>query len=447
MTEPPVDPDLLNGWKEIASWSGKSVRSVQRWERDLGLPVHRIKTPDGQSVYARRSELDAWRASLDVHRTNALDQEHGPDGVPGPEETGGDVEPAPRVLRGRAVLAGAAFLLLAVVVWVVVPGDAGGRSVVSDYQYVDSRLLAVDASGRTVWEHDFGYPVTSAGFSDPGVVPLVVDMDGDGSNELLIGVKHRDAFGTTRVADALYCFNDAGEPCWVVQPDLGLACGRETYGAPWQLSAVAVVNRDGGKRVWAAFNHHTWWPGVVLEIRPDGQSAIVYVQSGWIMSLAEWQAGGVTYLVAGGVFNESERASISFVPVSRLPAMSPYEDDRFACGAEPTGRPDRVFGLPTFDMHTVSAPYPFVFFFFPMNGALKASYGDGNSPVVVEINENLELVTLAPADGYWVRHRQASNEGQVDHDVDECPEHDAIKVVHEWSDRTGWTSTDWPMRR
>ncbi|MGE0361115.1 MAG: hypothetical protein AB7R67_10320, partial [Vicinamibacterales bacterium] len=62
-TVPSNFPDALNGWKEIAGFLGKSARTVQRWERDLGLPVHRIPTPDGGSiVFARRAELSEWRA-------------------------------------------------------------------------------------------------------------------------------------------------------------------------------------------------------------------------------------------------------------------------------------------------------------------------------------------------------------------------------------------------
>ena len=50
-----MSEDTLHGWKDIAAYVGKSVRSAQRWERELGLPTHRINTPDGQIVYARRS--------------------------------------------------------------------------------------------------------------------------------------------------------------------------------------------------------------------------------------------------------------------------------------------------------------------------------------------------------------------------------------------------------
>lgn len=51
---------VLSSWKEIASYLGKGVRTVQRWERELGLPVRRPKPNEKQIVLAFPEELDAW---------------------------------------------------------------------------------------------------------------------------------------------------------------------------------------------------------------------------------------------------------------------------------------------------------------------------------------------------------------------------------------------------
>ena len=53
-------PKILNSWKEIAAYVGRGVRTVQRWEADLGLPVHRPKGKDRSAVLAFAEELDAW---------------------------------------------------------------------------------------------------------------------------------------------------------------------------------------------------------------------------------------------------------------------------------------------------------------------------------------------------------------------------------------------------
>ena len=57
------DLEPLESWKAIANYLHRSVRTVRRWERDGGLPVHRHKHSSGSSVYAHRAELDAWRST------------------------------------------------------------------------------------------------------------------------------------------------------------------------------------------------------------------------------------------------------------------------------------------------------------------------------------------------------------------------------------------------
>lgn len=56
----PTNGDRLDSWKEIAAYLKRSVRTVCRWERDEGLPVHRHQHRELGSVFAYKSELDAW---------------------------------------------------------------------------------------------------------------------------------------------------------------------------------------------------------------------------------------------------------------------------------------------------------------------------------------------------------------------------------------------------
>jgi Tol biopolymer transport system component len=51
----------LESWKEIASYLGRDVTTVRRWEKREGLPVHRLHHSKLGSVYAYTKELDAWR--------------------------------------------------------------------------------------------------------------------------------------------------------------------------------------------------------------------------------------------------------------------------------------------------------------------------------------------------------------------------------------------------
>ena len=51
---------ILSGWKEIANYLGKGVRTVQRYERRQHLPIHRPAGKSLSAVIAIQAELDRW---------------------------------------------------------------------------------------------------------------------------------------------------------------------------------------------------------------------------------------------------------------------------------------------------------------------------------------------------------------------------------------------------
>ena len=58
---------VLTSWKEIAQYVGKGVRTVQRWEREVGFPVNR---PNGGSVIvAFTNEIDTWLHGRRAYRS------------------------------------------------------------------------------------------------------------------------------------------------------------------------------------------------------------------------------------------------------------------------------------------------------------------------------------------------------------------------------------------
>jgi TolB-like protein/cytochrome c-type biogenesis protein CcmH/NrfG len=87
----PPASDRLDSWKEIAAYLSRGVRTVRRWEHEEGLPVHRHVHKVLGSVYAFRSEIDAWRQT-DSRRARAR---------PAPPSDG---ETAIRPLKSIAVL-------------------------------------------------------------------------------------------------------------------------------------------------------------------------------------------------------------------------------------------------------------------------------------------------------------------------------------------------------
>lgn len=56
-------PPALRGWKQIAAYLHRDVRTVQRWERNEHLPVHRQLHRKLGNVHAVCAELDKWLAN------------------------------------------------------------------------------------------------------------------------------------------------------------------------------------------------------------------------------------------------------------------------------------------------------------------------------------------------------------------------------------------------
>jgi tetratricopeptide (TPR) repeat protein len=72
-----IATDRLDSWKEIATYLRREVRTVQLWEKNEGLPVHRHFHKHLGSVFAFRSEIDTW--ARHASRTNATPESEKPD--------------------------------------------------------------------------------------------------------------------------------------------------------------------------------------------------------------------------------------------------------------------------------------------------------------------------------------------------------------------------------
>lgn len=51
---------VLESWKEIAAYLKRTERTFRRWEKELGLPVHRIEDSPRARVFAYKNEVDDW---------------------------------------------------------------------------------------------------------------------------------------------------------------------------------------------------------------------------------------------------------------------------------------------------------------------------------------------------------------------------------------------------
>jgi hypothetical protein len=356
-----TDPGRLNGWKEIALHLGKGTRTVQRWEKLYGLPVHRVGREGGEIVYAFRDEIDRWLNTAERGREDVEEEVREP--VAEGAGAGATLPPPPtprparrdrrRLVRALAV-AGAAVILAAA--WSLRGGSLfprGGERLVRQptaWTLGHESLVVFDATGEPLFRHDFGLPLGAALSSesprrDVGYLPvLVADVDGDGRSEVLVNLNAED-----RAQRKLYCFEADGTLRFVHQPTGSRRFGDDVYGEPWLAHRTFVTRGpDGRRRLWAVFTHNLMFPAVLRELDPkNGAVRQEYWSNGYVEVVQEVAWGGRPVLLVGGTNNDFRAASLAVFVVDAVAGSTPAVRRGYTCRDCAAGGPDTLFVFPT----------------------------------------------------------------------------------------------------
>jgi len=362
-----AEPGRLNGWKEIAFHLGKGTRTVQRWEKLYGLPVHRIGREGGEIVFAFRDEIDRWTASTERERAASGEDERAemPGGeapaaiaLPAPGPSAGPRPAGPRAIRRWLV----PVLLLAVTAATLavcsrlrrptspVEGKlSDGVRQPASWRLANESLVVFDASGSRLFEHRFGFALPSSASSDTwrvenGPLPVqIADIDGDGRNEVLV-----KANAAEREHRQLVCLEADGRTRFVHQPTGTRRFGDDEYAEPWLVSSVFLTRGpDGSRRLWVVSTHNLWFPSVVQELDPHGAVRQEYWSNGFIIGVVETSWKGRPVVLVGATNNDFRAASLAVFPADRVTGSAPSARPAYACRNCPAGRPEEFFIFPS----------------------------------------------------------------------------------------------------
>jgi hypothetical protein len=474
-TVPGEGPDILHGWKEIAAHLGRSVRSAQRWEATLGLPVKRISTPDGgQIISASRVELDEWQRQTAVRREaddqlEAVESDDEVSEAIGLASRPADVEaraPTDQVstadrrmptsaLRRVAPRAGLRVAQATLLLVTLAAGILGGIWLVTtaipawstpiEFAVEGSAVVARNASGRPVWTHALSQSAHRPPDVQPGSGAVMGDLDGDRALEVALPVALAPARTVPATTDVVLVFEKTGRLRWKIQPALRVFDGGTAFDGPWRIQALAFSSAPPG-RLWIAYGHHTSHPAFVLEVSSRGAQSIRYLVSGRIFALAHWRTGTGDYLAAGGADRQQQSASITLLDLNAPSARWPMNGAGLTCAGCPTGSPRALALFPNSDVTRAD------FRTFGWVYAMRQSSPDrltlvmtnGSGPVgpdtTAVTRSDLTIAELARTEEHWAKHRAYEAAGRILHSVDECPDAMTPVLVRRWTPESGWAA-------
>jgi hypothetical protein len=437
----------LTSWKEIAAHLGRDVRTVLRWEKERGLPIHRVPGVTGRVVFAYKDELDGWaRGHIGPSEFPASI------GVPVPEPVANVSTPATVIhaTRARASHRSRRWIVAAGVLCTV--GLIGWRAQTSRVEegpltvaWAGDGIAATGADGVERWRYKF--PATDVIGRPTGRAERVAEILGGPEPGVLTATTAR-----MRVGDSVI---RSGELVWiapngVVRRSLSiedrLTFGAVTYGAPWAITDFRVDPSGGPRRVAVSAHHYEWWPSIVTVFDEGWHRRGTFVNAGWIERM-QWISRN--RLLVAGFSNALDGGMLALLDPDALDGQSPApSNSTFFCASCGPASPLRYVVLPRSEVNRVSAS--------PFNRVVLAVKGDsllartmetpgsetggGPADALYELTPSLEVTRARFSDRYWEMHHQLESQGKITHTREQCPDRDGPREIRVWEPASGWTT-------
>jgi hypothetical protein len=430
-TDREPDPRLcqcLHGWKSIANYLGKSTRTVQRWEREMDLPIHRLPAAKADTVFAFPDELDAWllKYTSDSDQKEEVEQ-LSPDGseieTPTPlgfAKPATGVEKAAFVSRRSASAIAVGFCIIFVVTAVLIGTrwNPKGREMAS-FRLENNLLVVLDSDGSEQWRHVFQQPLDPLAYNSNRKVAEFVDVDGDGQKEFLfsyIPSNYRE------FSSILYCFGRNGRELWHYAPGKKIRTGDEEFDPPFHIYEFAVVPSSPAKKIVLVSEHHMFFPSVADLLSDKGEVLGEYWHSGQMRSpvvMSPANDGHYTVLL-GAPDNEFRAASLVALDIDHFPnGASAQVNPHYQILDMPIARESVRLLFQRSCINRLRHPNNHVAAIILENGAPTVLVGEtleGHpAEVIYQFSSKLELRDVSVGDDFLTLHKEFENRHELDH--------------------------------
>lgn len=321
--------DLLSSWKEIAIHLNCDVRTCQRWEDKLGLPVCRFDDSSRSSVFAYKEELDAWLKKKLNHESSNL-----------------KASTKKNPWRKRFFLVFPMILIFLFIFFLIYSRDAKP----ADFKIVNSSLVILNEKEKELWRYDTGITnlcdeeyyknnfqkkryYTKDGKRMNTYFPQLLfhDLDADGNLEVLF------SFQTENETDeeTVLCFDNRGHILFKFESGRQLKYGDIVYPDEYRVSGFDVfdINHDGIKEIFFIASHRYELPTVFYIIDYNGNILGEYWNTGRITDLIfeDINQDNREEIILVGMNNEYEKPCLFVFDSNGVNGGSPQQQDYFFC--------------------------------------------------------------------------------------------------------------------
>ncbi|MCJ7582913.1 MAG: VCBS repeat-containing protein [Candidatus Aminicenantes bacterium] len=401
--------NLLSSWKEIAVFLDCDVRTCQRWEKTLGLPVRRFDESSRSSVFAYKEELDGWLKTKLNHVSS--DQK---------------ALAKKKLWQKRFFLVVPSALIILSLFFLMLFRDAQP----ADFKIVNSKLVILNEKGRELWTFDTElenlsgedhyrqhFQTKKVLINDEKMREItwprlrMSDIDNDNKIETLFVPHTPDNYGE----GLFYCFNHRGKIKWTFLLGEKIKYGKEIFADFTNIGFDSEdFNNDGYMEIILLSHAVQRFPTQLCILDHNGQKMGEYWNSGMLQDFVffDLNGDGEKELIVSGMNNEYRKGCLVVFDPSNINGGS-YQEEEYTKSEKLEKGTEKYYILfPQTDIAITNSWYGNIRIMnFLNNGVLELEeYG---TVLFYHLNYNLEVINILDGHRFQELHAEAKRAGII----------------------------------
>lgn len=415
---------IVTSWKEIAAYLKVRVRTAQRWEKELGLPVHRMNKLDKAYVFAYTDELDKWFEKR-IRSRNILKRFYG--------------------INKPLSLIGFSFIFLIVFIFVLIVFiylPSHKDLIPSEFEVTNSRLIIYNSAGQELWSYELKESLDYSAYkrkelpasglsSRSNLNVCFKDIDQDEKINVIFGVQTKNESG-----EKVLCFDERGKLIWSFIPGRSIRFGDYLISEDFCVRLLRVVdlNQDGYLEILIIANHKIHFPTRVVVLDYQGKIMGEYWNVGHLncVEIVDLDGDGLQEIILGGVNNSYRRACVLVLDIRKMSGCSPRNNDPcFICSELDRGTEKYYLLIPPNKLGRLLYLYETVesIDLFENN---RLQICTNFSRIIYEFNYQLETTYVYLSDELIFKYEQLRREGKIKEPLDSLDTKQLLNDVLYW---------------